>query len=336
MTNIASPSRVSGPDKPKRAQAWNVSRLIDFALDNVVWILLVVFAIGAGLMSPFFLTIANLQNILVQATVLGLLALAVGATLLIGEIDLSVVGNLVFSGLMGILASRAGWSGIVAILAVILTGALIGAVNGFFIAKLRMNSLIGTLAMGLVLTGAVLAITKGQTLTVDSPVYNYIGNTRIGTWPLMPLVLIIVCVVAALVFSRTVWGRRIYATGGNEHSANAAGIRTDRVRMQTFIAAGTIAGIAGFLQTSYLTSVNPTIGSGLLLYAVAAPIIGGVSLRGGQGRVIGLIGGALLITVVQVALQIVNVSAYFVQVAGGLLILFAVFVDAIRIRRKAL
>ncbi|MCW2825683.1 MAG: transporter rane protein [Aeromicrobium sp.] len=306
----------------------------DAALDNVVWIMLVVIAVSAGLMNSFFLTVANFQNILVQTTVLGLVALAVGTALLIGEIDLSVIGNLVFSGLMGVLLIRDGYPPILAMLAPMVAGALIGLVNGVLIAKFKMNSLIGTLAMGLILTGAVLAITKGQTLTVDSAAYAFVGNQSIGTWPVMPLVLLVVALGAGLVAARTSWGRKVYATGGNERAASAAGIRTDRVRIQAFAVAGMLAGLAGFLQTSYLTGVNPTVGSDLLLYAVAAPVIGGVSLHGGQGRILGLMGGALLITVVQVALQIVSVSAYFVQIVGGVLILFAVLVDAIRIRRQ--
>lgn len=313
---------------------WRAARLLDAALDNIVWLLLVGFSIAAGLMSPFFLTTANLQNVLVQATVLGIVALAVGITLLIAEIDLSVIGNLVFSGLMGVLLVRAEAPAAVAILAALATGTAIGLINGFCVAKLRMNSLIGTLAMGLVLTGGVLAITKGQTLTVNSSAYTYVGNTTVGGWPLMPLALIITYAVAWVIASRTSWGRRLYATGGNRRAATAAGIRTDAMRIQAFVAAGALAGVAGFMETSYLSSINPTVGSDLLLYAVAAPVIGGVSLFGGRGRVIGLLGGALLITVVQVALQIVNVSAYYVQIVGGGMILLAVFVDAIRIRRR--
>jgi simple sugar transport system permease protein len=316
------------------ATKWATGRVADVMLDNIVWLLLVGFSVVAGLSSPFFLTTANLQNILVQATVLSMIALAVGVTLLIAQIDLSVIGNLVFSGLIGVLLVRAGVPDVIAILATVATGTTVGLVNGVFVAKLKMNSLIETLAMGLVLTGAVLAITEGKTLTVAASSYTYLGNARVGGWPLMPLVFIVTYIIAGIVSTRTAWGRRLYAVGGNPRAATAAGIRIDAVRVQAFIVAGAIAGVAGFLQTSYLSGVNTTVASDLLLYAVAAPVIGGVSLFGGYGRVIGLLGGALLITVTQVALQIVNVSAYYVQMVGGAMILLAVFVDAIRIRRR--
>jgi simple sugar transport system permease protein/ribose transport system permease protein len=309
--------------------------LQDLLLDNIVWLLLVVFTIAAGLLNPFFLTVANLQNILVQATVLGFLGLAVALTLLIAEIDLSVVGILALSAAVGAVLMRDhDVSGLLAIAIVIACGGLVGLVNGFCVAKLKMNSLIETLAMGLVLSGGVLALTRGTTINIESSAYNYIGNQRIGTWPVMPIALIVIYLVAAVVLNRTAWGRRLYATGGNPRAAFAAGVDVDRTRLQTFVASGLLAGAAGWLATSYLSGVNSTVGSNLLLYAIAAPVIGGVSLFGGRGRVIGMLGGVLLLTVVQVGLQIVNISAYYVQMVGGGMIFLAVFVDAVRVRSR--
>lgn len=319
----------------ERLKAVRSSPIQDVLLDNIVWLLLVVFAIGAGMLNDFFFTIPNLQNILVQATVLGFLALAVAVTLLLGEIDLSVVGNLGFSAAIGaVLITDHSVPAGIAIVAVIACGGVIGLVNGICVAKLRMNSLIATLAMGLTLGGALLALTKGRTINVPSEAYTFIGNERIGTWPIMPIALLAIYVLAAVVLNRTPWGRRLYATGGNPRAAFASGVAVDRTRIQAFVAAGLLAGLSGFLATSYLSGVNSTVGSDLLLYAIAAPVIGGVSLFGGRGRVIGMLGGVLLLTVVQVGLQIVNVSAYYVQMVGGGMIFLAVFVDAFRIRRR--
>jgi simple sugar transport system permease protein len=294
----------------------------------------VVFAIAAGILNPFFLSIANLQNILVQATTLGFLALAVSVALLLGEIDLSVVGILGFSGSIGAILLEHGAPGFLAILACLAVGGLIGVINGVCVARLRMNSLITTLAMGLTLGGAVLAVTQGETITIINETYGWIGSGLIGTWPVMPLALVIIFAVMGVVLSRTPWGRRLYATGGNSRAAFASGININRVRMQTFIASGILAGAAGWLTTAYLSGVNANIGGNLLLYAIAAPVIGGVSLLGGRGRVIGILGGTLLLTVVQVGLQIVNISAYYVAMGGGAMIFLAVLVDALRIRRR--
>lgn len=310
------------------------SRVLDVALDNIVWILLIVFALLADALNPFFLTVPNLQNVLVQATTLGFLGVAIALTLLLGEIDLSVVGILGFSGALGALAVNAGWPGPLAVLLVLAVGTLIGLVNGICIAKLRMNSLIETLAMGLTLGGGVLAVTKGQTITVRDPSYTYVGQGTLGTWPVMPLALVLLFVVMVVVLNRTAWGRGLYATGGNQRAAFAAGISTDRVRIGAFVVSGLLAGFAGWLATAYLSGINSTVGGDLLLYAIAAPVIGGVSLFGGRGRVLGMLGGILLLTVVQVGLQLVNISAYYVAMVGGAMIFLAVFVDAVRVRRQ--
>jgi simple sugar transport system permease protein len=323
---------------PAAAIARGRTRLVrsaSFALENVVWFLLVAVCIVAGSQNSFFLTIPNLQNILVQATVLGFLSLGVTFTLLLGEIDLSIVGTLVFTGVVGALTMRDhGTPGAIALILMLLCGAAIGLVNGVSVAYLRANSLIETLAVGLILGGAVLALTKGQNIAVSDSKFLYMGSQTFGTWPVMPAALVVVYGVAWVVLTRSPFGRRLYATGGNVRASVAAGIRVKRVRMVAFVVSGLLAGAAGVLETSYLAGINSTVGSTILLYAVAAPVIGGISLQGGRGRVIGLFGGVLLITVIQVALQIVNISAYYVQIAGGAIIFIAVMFDSLRLRLK--
>ena len=314
---------------PRRRGRW-----ADLALDNIVWLLLVVFILLATALNPFFLSLANFQNILVQTTTLGFLAVAIALAMLLGEIDLSVVGILGFSGAIGATLMERGLPGGVAILVVLAIGAVIGLINGFCIAKLRMTSLIETLAMGLVLGGAVLAVTKGRTITISDTGYTWIGQGQLLGWPIMPVALVVLFVVIAVVLYRTPWGRKVYATGGNRRAAYAAGINTDRLVIGTYTLGGLLAGAAGWLATSYLSGVNSTMGSDLLLYAVAAPVIGGVSLTGGRGRVLGMLGGVLLLTIVQVGLQLTNISAYYVAMAGGVMIFLAVVVDAVRVRRR--
>lgn len=324
-----------GGGTPKAKPGWaQHANWGDLALDNIVWLLLVVFVIIATAFNPFFLSVANFQNVLVQTTTLSFVSVAIGLSMLLGEIDLSVVGILGFTGAVGALLMEKGLPGALAVLVVVGLGALIGLVNGICIAKLRMTSLIETLAMGLVLSGGVLALTKGRTITIGDTTYNWLGQGQVFGWPIMPLALIVLFLVIALVLYRTPWGRKIYATGGNKRAAFAAGINTDRLTVGTFVLGGFLSGCAGWLATSYLSGVNSTMGTDLLLYAVAAPVIGGVSLTGGRGRVLGMLGGVLLLTVVQVGLQLTNINAYYVSMAGGFMIFLAVVVDAVRVRRR--
>jgi len=304
-------------------------------LDNVAWILVVVFGILAGLLNPVFVSEGNLQNVLVQATTLGVVVLAVSVTLLSGAIDLSVVGNLLFSGMVGAYALQefdVHWS--VAVALTLVTGSAIGMLNGFFVAYLRMNALVATLAMGLFLQGAVLAVTQARTLVIVDQSYLAIGSTTIGSWPIMPIALFVTYLIGYAVLAHTVWGRNLYATGDDRRKAAARGIAVRRTRLGAFAASGFLAGVAGFLYAAYLGGVSVTLGSTTLLYAVAAPIIGGVSLFGGRGRVIGMLGGTLLITVIQSGLQLVHISVYAVQMVGGVLILLAIALDALRLRRE--
>jgi len=306
----------------------------DFALDNIVWLLLVPFVIIATILNPFFFSVANFQNILVQTTTLAFVAVAIGLSMLLGEIDLSVIGILGFTGAIGAVLMEKGVPGSLAILVVLAVGAFIGLVNGICVAKVRMTSLIETLAMGLVLSGGVLAVTKGRTITISDTSYTWLGQGQILGWPIMPVSLVVLFLALAFVLYRTPWGRKIYATGGNTRAAYAAGIDTERLTIGTFVLGGFLSGCAGWLATSYLSGVTATMGSDLLLYAVAAPVIGGVSLTGGRGRVLGMLGGVLLLTVVQVGLQLTNISAYYVSMAGGMMIFLAVAVDAVRVRRR--
>ena len=246
---------LKGPRAPRR----KISKLqgqaiVDKLLDNVVWLLIILFAIGAGYANDFFLTLANFQNILIQATVLGVVVLGVSFTLLVGEIDLSVIGILGFAGWVGVILvePNGNLSAGVAFLAVLLVGAIIGLINGICVTKIGMNSLIATLAMGLVLQGALLAVTKGATKVVDAQSYLFIGNARIAGWPVMPTVFLLVYIIAAIVLNRTTWGRRIYAVGGNARAAFTAGISVDKTKIQAFIVSATLAALAGFF--SYLVA----------------------------------------------------------------------------------
>lgn len=311
---------------PKRSKATPI------ILNNIVWMLLVLFSVFGYLMNSFFFSLPNIQNILVQATTLGFLAVGIAFTLLIGEIDLSVVGVLGFSGAVGAVAVNAGVPPFFSILLVVLAGTLVGLLNGICVALLGMNSLITTLAIGLALSGAVLAITRGTTITITDHGYTFIGNQSIGGWPLMPIALVLLFVAVGVVLNRTRWGRSLYATGGNARAAFAAGVRTTRIRLTAFVVSGFLAGIAGWLATAYLSGVNPTIGSDMLLYAIAAPVIGGVSLTGGVGKAMGILGGILLITIVQVALQLSSISAYYISMVGGAMIFLAVLIDIVRVR----
>ncbi len=329
---MSNATRVSNGVVPAAAKM-NHQPLLKWVLYNIVWIWLIALVAIFGAFNEYFLTVTNLQNVMVQATVLGTLGLAVALPLLVAEIDLSIPANAGFSAAVGALAySDLGMPWFLAVGIGLLVGTGIGFFNGWCITRLKMVSLIETLAMMIILQGALLALTQGKTLTNLSDGYIWIGQATVGGWPLMPIVFVVALVAIGVVLKNTVLGRSIYAVGGNAVASNSAGIRVQRVKIITYTLSGFLAALAGFLLASWQMAITSNQGSSYLLYAIAAPIIGGVSVFGGRGKVKGVLGGVLLLTVIQVGLAIVNVPSFYVGIIGGVMIFIAVAIDAFRVR----
>lgn len=302
-------------------------------LNQMVWLWLISLILIFGSLNSFFLTTANLQNILTQATVLGLLGLAASLPLLVGEIDLSIAGNMGISSVIGAIAIISfGAPTFVGVGIGIAFATAVGFFNGFCITRLRMVSLIETLGMMIILQGALLAVTQGATITDFSDAYVWVGQATFGGWPVMPVALLLAFLGMNILLRMTVFGRKLYATGGNAAAANVAGIRVDRVKIAAYTLSGFIAGVAGYFLAAWQMAITSDQGEGFLLYSIAAPIIGGVSVFGGRGNALGILGGVLLLTVIHVGLAIVNVPSFYVEMIGGFLIFVAVAVDAIRVR----
>jgi simple sugar transport system permease protein len=301
-------------------------------LQNVVWIWLAGLILIFGVLNPFFITTSNLQNILVQATVLGLLGLAQSLVLLVGEIDLSIGAVTGISSALGALAiQHLGLPVAVGVVLGVAVATMIGFINGLCVTRLKMVSLIESLGMMITLQGGLLAITQGSTITDLPDSYNWIGQSTVGGWPLMPLVLLVAFVAMGFMLRRTVLGRSLYATGGNAAAALVAGIRVQRIKIMAFTLSGFLSGVAGYLLAAWQMAITSNQGDGFLLYAIAAPIIGGVSVFGGRGGTLGILGGVLLLTVIHVGLAIVYVPSFYVTMIGGILIFIAVAVDALRV-----
>ncbi|SAK76761.1 ABC transporter permease [Caballeronia ptereochthonis] len=320
-------AQASTPPAAKRGKS-----SVQWMFQNVVWLWLAALVVVFGVLNPFFFTLSNLQNVLVQATVLGLLALAVSLPLMVAEIDLSIASNMGFSAAIGaILTTRLGLSPAVGVPVGIAAATAIGFFNGLCVTRLKMVSLIQTLAVMIVLQGTLLAVTQGNTISDMPNPYIWIGQYTVGNWPVMPIVFLVALIGMGFLLRKTVLGRCLYATGGNALAANSAGIRVNRIKIVAFTLSGLLSGVAGYLLAAWQMAITSDQGEGFLLYAIAAPIIGGVSVFGGRGGAMGILGGVLLLTVIHVGLAITEVPSFYVQMIGGILIFIAVAVDAIRV-----
>lgn len=303
---------------------------------------LVVLLIGFSIASPNFMQTSNMLAILQAASVNGVLAIAVTLVIITGGIDLSVGTMMTFCAVItGVVLTYAGLPLILGVFAAVLTGALCGAASGTFVAKMAIPPFIATLGMMLILKGLSLVISGTRPIYFnDTPGFSEISRgSLIGeVFPLLPipngvLILFIVAAVTAFILNRTVLGRYCFALGSNEESIRLSGVNTDRWKIAIYALAGAIVGIAGLLIASRLNSAQPALGLGYELEAIAAVVIGGTSLSGGRGSILGSLIGALIMAVLTNGLRVLSVAQEWQTVVTGAIIILAVYADMMRRQR---
>jgi ribose transport system permease protein len=307
-------------------------------------IILLALVIGFTLATPDFLTENNLKNILRQYSVP--MILAVGQTLVIVSrgIDLSVASTSALSGsIMGVAFAHWGWPEPAALALGVAAGFAVGAFNGFVITKLHVPDFIATLGTFSAVRGIALLITDGLPVpdfskaqegrTVPDSITTLGSESLLGI-PLIAVVALVCVLVGAFILGRTRLGRSAYAIGGNTEAARVSGIRVERSKIWIYVISGMLAAIAGFMLTGRQGSANALMGEGMELQSIAAVVIGGTNLFGGEGRVSGTVIGILVIAVLGNGLQIVGVAEFWQRVVNGLIIVAVVALDQWR-RRQA-
>lgn len=313
---------------------------------SAFWVLLVdvVLVLIFGAIAPVYLTVASFQNIAVAAT--ELVILAVGFALLLGaaQFDLSLGANLVVSSVAGaeVLSRITGVSptatvlhdellgALLGLLACILCGAVVGALNGLIVTRLRVNSLIATLGTTGIATGIALVITNGGDLTAPPSLQSDFGNATVGQVPLIAIVAIVVAVVATLMLRVTRTGLRLLAIGSLLRAAQRAGIRVDRFVLVLFVAMGALAGLTGFIDLSRFASTSVSSHTLDALNAGAAAVIGGTAMFGGRVSIPGAVCGALLAAILQTGLVTVGLASFYQQIVVGGVLIVAVSIDQFR------
>jgi len=296
-------------------------------------------------LSSRFLTVGNFTNILKQISHYAILAAGVYFAILLGGIDISVGSVLAFSGASAALIIArmpdSPWSAPLAVLAALLVGLIGGFFNGFFIARFSLQPMIVTLASLSIFRGATLVLIGGAAVSIagtryaGASLFNALGQQTLlgGYLPVPILIMAAVYLVVWYLLNRTAFGRHMYAIGGNEEAALLSGINVVRTKLLAYTASGLMAGIAGIIITARVASATPTAGQSYEMDAIAAVVIGGTSLRGGEGRVLYTIVGALIIGMLNNIQTLVGVDSYYQTIIKGGVILLAVLLDA-RSQRK--
>lgn len=304
---------------------------------------LIVLVIGFSLASPNFMQTSNILAILQATSVNGILAVAATLVIITGGIDLSVGTLMTFTAVIaGVVLTYWGMSLPFGIIASILTGALVGLASGAIIAKMKIPPFIATLGMMLILKGLSLVISGTKPIYFnDTPSFPIISTGSIvgDLIPGVPvpngvLVLFIVAGIASYILGRTVLGRYCFALGSNEEAARLSGVSVDNWKMAVYSLSGAICGIAGLVIASRLNSAQPALGQGYELDAIAAVVIGGTSLAGGRGTILGTVIGALIMSVLLNGLRILSMPQEWQTVVTGSIIIIAVYADMMR-KRKA-
>jgi simple sugar transport system permease protein len=308
-----------------------ISLIREAALLPVLALLIIV----GTLLKSEFLTVSNFSGIGQQISALGVIVVGESLILLIGGMDLSLestygLAPMVAAWLIVPVAAFGNgtdlspYLGIVILLAV---GAAVGIVNGLLIVKGRLNGFIVTLGMTILLGGLQNGIVKAQTLFNLPPAFGYLGSAYVGKVPISLIVTAVIFVATGLFLRYHRIGRAIYAVGGNREAARAAGIKVDRIRIGVYVAGSMLAAVGGLMEAGRVSAVTGQqgYGEGIIFSVFAAAVIGGVSLQGGRGNMVGAASGVILLGLVQNILDLASVSNYWIEAINGGVILFALF-----------
>ena len=317
---------------------------VEFLLDNLVWLLLVVVLAAFSLVIPNFFQIGIFSNIIEDSTYVGVMAIGLAIVIIAGNMDLSVESVAALTAMVtGILFCSRGigvgltltpeWLVVPVSLAIaLIVGAAIGGINGWLVVRLRMNAFIVTLASYIWVRGLVVAISGGRSAQGLAPSLRFIGIQVVAAIPLSAWIAILSFVGFSFVMTKTPFGRHVTMIGGNPVAAFRAGIKVDRLVLTTFVMAGAIAGLAGWLLAIRTSGATANLGTGMLFRAFAAVVIGGVSLKGGIGRLPGVYAGVLLLSAIQTAINLMGLPAHYTQMILGGLVLAAVLLDTVKLQ----
>ncbi|MBC2857276.1 ribose ABC transporter permease [Cetobacterium sp. 2A] len=284
-----------------------------------------------GIINNNFFSLYNIQNIFKQSSINGLIAFGMTFVILLGCIDLTVGSTLALVGyLAGIMLVTLQLPIIIVIPVALAMGTTLGLVNGILVSKIKLQPFIATLITMTIYRGITLIISKGlpiRNINNVSPLMKYINRGEIGKLPISMIIYLIIFGVLWFILGKTVFGKHLYATGGNEEAARLSTVPINKIKMIAYSVSGFLSALAGILYISRYNSIYPNAGQGAELDAIAAVVIGGTSMSGGKGKIFGTLIGALIIGILNNGLNLLGVSSFYQEVIKGLVILLAVVAD---------
>ena len=305
----------------------NLKAQVNSIKKNGILFIFFILCVFLSIITPNFLSWANILNILRQSSIIGIMAIGTTFVIIGAGFDISVGSVLALTAAMCVgLQHHMHWS--LAILLVLVVGSLIGLLNGFLAAKIHIPAIIVTLGTMTIVRGLVYLYTGGYPLYVDAPDFAFIGNGYLGPIPFPVVILIIMVAVWQFILIRTRFGRYACALGGNKEAVRLSGVKVDYYHILTFVVGGLMASMAGVIYASRLLSVTPLAGQTYELDAIASTVIGGTSVSGGEGSVIKTLVGVLLLNIIANVFNLLGIHIYVQYVIKGAIILSAVGFDS--------
>jgi ribose/xylose/arabinose/galactoside ABC-type transport system permease subunit len=297
-----------------------------------VLLMLIIVLVVASLLAPGFFTVTNLTNLVITASITAVAGMGMTFAIAMGAFDLSVGSTQALTAIIAAtLLAKANLPVPVAILGALLGGAIIGLCNGLIITRLRVPAFVATLGMMGVIRGVALLYTQGQSVMITTHrEYALLNNGKILGIPIPFIVALLVLAGLYILLQHTGFGRHVCAVGGNEQAAVVSGLNVNRITVQVFMLVGMAAALSGVMLSSKLLIVDGTLGAGFELQAIAISVLGGTSLSGGTGNMVGTFIAALLLAAIGGALNILNVPSFYQYLALGLLLIFALAFDTLR------
>ncbi len=298
-----------------------------------ILIVYIILFIALSLFVPYFFTPINMIGIALSVSMVGIVACTMLFCLASGHFDLSVESVVAFSGILAAVIINKTNSSMVGIIAGILAGGVVGFVNGVVISKLKINALITTLATMQIVRGLCFIVSGGPAVGIFVPSFYILGTGRFLKIPNPVWITVLVFIMFGFLLNKTIYGRNTLAIGGNSEASYLAGIAVDRIKIVIFTVQGLMAGFAGVILASRMTSGQPNTSIGFSLDVISACVLGGVSLSGGVGTITGTLVGVLIMGTVQNALNLANVEYFYQYVVRGAILLLAVLFDQLKQRR---
>jgi len=328
----------AGPEPAPRSAGRGLRSALRSVLafrESILILVILAFAVAMVFVSPVFLTWPNIEAILLGLTTDGTVAVGMAMLFVAGGLDLSVGSTLAFTGVVAGLTVTAGLPAPLSIAVALAAAVCVGLVNGLLIAKMKINPFIITLGLMITVRGLLLVMAHGQAVLNLPESFTVIGQGRLAGIQFPILVTLLLVIAGDLLLRHTRFLRQNYYVGGNERAARLSGVNVDRVKIFNYCTIALLAGVSGLMITARFGSASLTVGSGLELRVITATIIGGASLSGGEGTVLGAFLGTLFLGVLANVLNLLGVDVYWQNLVTGLMLILAVVFDAANERRKA-